>query len=331
MSDHDESDNLSTGTADTGARPGSALGAAPDLLLLAMDHRSSLQKQVYGIDGEPTPAQIEQISAGKTLVFEGLLEAVNRGVDPSTVGVLVDERYGTAVASKAKAAGIDLAMPIEKSGHDFFVLEYGDFTTTEWLSHVETFDPAQVKVLVRDNPAFDAAERAAQMAHLAAVGDVLREAGRVFLIELLIPATPAQLASVDQDALRYDRDVRPSLTTQVISELQHAHVEPQIWKIEGLETREAAESIVAAARQDGRASVTCIVLGRDAPAERLDHWLSVAAPVDGFRGFAIGRSIWEQPLADHLAGLTGPHDLVDRVATNFTHFAAVYAAAATAG
>ncbi|GGF21537.1 2-deoxy-5-keto-D-gluconate 6-phosphate aldolase domain-containing protein [Subtercola lobariae] len=309
--------------------PGPA-AAAPPLFLLAMDHRASLQKQVYGIEGEPTPAQIEQISAGKTLIFEGLLEAVNRGVDPATVGVLVDERYGTAVAEKALAVGIDLAMPIEASGHDFFVLEYGDFTSTDWFSHVETFNPAQVKVLVRDNPAFDEADREAQFRHLAAVGQVLRESGRVFLIELLIPATESQLASVDQDALRYDRDVRPDLTTQVISELQHAHVEPDIWKIEGLETREAAESIVAAARQDARASVTCIVLGRDAPEERLDHWLSVAAPVDGFRGFAIGRSIWEQPLTDHLTGLNGPHDLVDRVATNFTHFAAAYQAAASA-
>ncbi|UFS59190.1 2-deoxy-5-keto-D-gluconate 6-phosphate aldolase domain-containing protein [Subtercola endophyticus] len=297
-----------------------------ELLLLAMDHRDSLAKHVYGIDGEPSPAQIEQISAGKTLIFEGLLEAVARGIDPATVGVLVDERYGTSVAEKAKAAGIDLAMPIEKSGQDFFTLEYGDFTTTEWLTHVETFDPEQVKVLVRDNPEFAASDRALQMAHLAAVGQVLRESGRTFLIELLIPAPPAQLAAVDQDALRYDRDVRPALTTQVITELQHAGVEPDIWKIEGLETREAAEQVVATARQDGRASVSCIVLGRDAPADRLDHWLSVAAGVDGFRGFAIGRSIWEAPLTAHLAGLIGPHELVDRVATTFTHFADLYAA-----
>ncbi|MEF2977353.1 2-deoxy-5-keto-D-gluconate 6-phosphate aldolase domain-containing protein [Subtercola sp. YIM 133946] len=304
--------------------------AAPrELLLLAMDHRESLQKSVYGITGEPTPAEVEQIAAGKTLIFEGLLEAVAQGIDPGAVGVLVDERYGTAVAEKALANGIDLAMPIEKSGQDFFTLEYGDFTTTEWLTHVETFDPAQVKVLVRDNPAFAAADRQAQMTHLAAVGQVLREAGRTFLIELLIPATPEQLKGAG-DALQYDRELRPALTTQVIGELQRAGVEPDIWKIEGLETGDAAAAVVAAARQDGRASVTCIVLGRDAPADRLDHWLSVAAPVDGFRGFAIGRSIWEQPLVAQLQGTIGQRELVDRVAAAFTHFVAVYDSARAA-
>ena len=109
-----------------------------------------------------------------------------------------------------------------------------------------------------------------------------------------------------------------------MTEFQEHSVEPTIWKIEGLETTEAAEQVVATAQQGARDEVRCIVLGRDAPSERLDHWLSIAAPVDGFIGFAIGRSIWEQPLRDHLAG-GSEDDFVAAVAKNYTHYCEVYA------
>ncbi len=58
----------------------------------------------------------------------------------------------------------------------------------------------------------------------------------------------------------------------------------------------------------GRGHIGAIVLRRDAPATRLDHWLTLAAPVDGFMGFAIGRSIWEEPIAGHIADQAGQEE-----------------------
>ena len=88
---------------------------------------------------------------------------------------------------------------------------------------------------------------------------------------------------MDGDTDRYDRELRPDLTVQIIEYLQDRGVEPAIWKIEGLATREAAERIAAAARRDGR-EARCIVLGRHAPKEQLDEWLRIAAPVEGSSG-----------------------------------------------
>jgi len=302
-----------------------------ELFILAMDHRDSLAKDLYGVTGQPGEADAARIAAGKQLVFGGLLAAIERGADRSTVGVLVDERYGAAVATQAREAGLTLAMPIERSGQRVFTLEYGTLAESGWLEHVARFAPYHVKVLVRDNPDADPADRATQFERLAAVSVALRAAGRSFLFELLVPGTDAQLASVGGDALRYDTELRPDLTVRVIAGMQSAGVEPDVWKIEGLETEAAAAQVVAVARDGGREAVRCIVLGRDAPPERLDHWLRVAAATDGFTGFAIGRSIWERPLAAHLAGDLTADQLTDQVATSYLHYVGAYRAAGQAG
>lgn len=293
------------------------------LFILAMDHRDSLAKKVYDSDDEPTPAQRELIQAGKQLVFDGLREASRQGVDGGRVGVLVDERYGANVARAARAAGLVLAMPIEASGHDWFSLEYGTLADQEWLGHIEEFDPDHVKVLVRDNPAFDQAHRVRQSENLARVSQALRAAGRSFLFELLVPPTEQQEA----EAQDYDTDIRPDLTVQVIGDLQRSGVEPDIWKIEGLNSHDAAVSVVSAAQQGGRDAVRCVVLGRDAEQDELDRWLRLAAPVPGFEGFAIGRSIWQDPLAEQLAGRLSIDQVKAQIAQRFTHYARTYAAA----
>ncbi len=303
---------------------------AGELFILAMDHRDSLEHDVYGFGDELTPEQTALISRHKSLVFDGLLRAIEGGADAASAGVLVDERFGADVARAARAHGVDLAMPIERSGQKLFTLEYGTLDDDDWLDHVVEFDPDQVKVLVRDNPDDDPDGRRRQFHALAEVSWALAAAGRTFLVELLVPATEAQLAAVAGDVRRYDAEVRPGLTVRVMTEFQEHRVEPTIWKIEGLETAEAARAVVAAAQQGGRDEVRCIVLGRDAPAERLDHWLKVAAPVPGFIGFAIGRSIWEDPLRDHLAG-AHEEQLVAAVAERYAHYASVYAGAVLPG
>jgi len=290
------------------------LDEAHPLFLFAMDQRSSLLEHTYDESGgEPVDeAEAERVRAGKQLVYRGVLTALAAGAARDRTGVLVDERYGADVARLAKEAGLQLAMPVERSGREWFELEYGD----DWLAHVDAFDPDYVKVLVRDNPAFDADRRAQQANDLAAVSTALHDAGLPFLVELLVPGTDEQQASVED----YDRDLRPGLVVQVVEYLQDHGVEADVWKLEGLDTREDAERVVAAARRGGRDDVRCIVLGRDAPEEQLDHWLRTAAPVDGFVGFAIGRSNWEEPLEDVVREHLDTEAAEQLIAANYRHF-----------
>lgn len=290
------------------------LDEAHPLFLFAMDQRSSLLEHTYDESGgEPVDeGEAERVRAGKQLVYRGVLTALAAGASRERTGVLVDERYGADVARLVKEAGLQLAMPVERSGREWFELEYGD----DWMAHVDAFDPDFVKVLVRDNPDFDADRRAEQAADLAAVSRALHDAGRPFLVELLVPATDEQQSAVDD----YDRDLRPDLVVQVIAFLQDHGVEADVWKLEGLDRTEDAERVVAAARRDGRDGVQCIVLGRDAPAAQLDHWLRTAAGVDGFVGFAIGRSNWEEPLEDVVREHLDTEAAEQLIAANYRHF-----------
>ncbi len=189
-------------------------------------------------------------------------------------------------------------MPAERSGQAEFELQYGE----DFASHIEAFDPTFTKVLVRYNPEGDAALNARQAARLAQLGGWLHGQGRRFLYELLVPATPEQLERCGGDQDRYDDEIRPALVVEAIRAQQEQGVEPDIWKIEGLDSAADCARVVAQARAGGRDKVVCIVLGRGVTEERLLDWLRIAAPVPGFDGFAVGRTIWEAALREYLAG-----------------------------
>jgi len=256
------------------------------------------------------------------MIFEGLRAALP-AMTYGRAGVLVDERYGQDVIDAAKRDGtqpVVLAIPIEASGHDWFTLEWGD----QWLGHVEAIRPDYAKVLVRDNPDFDPAEREQQLGRLAQVSSGLHGIGVPLLYELLVPATGAQLDRTGHDTGAYDRDIRPGLVARVIADNQAHSVEPALWKVEGLETAEAAQQVADQARAGGRRA-DLIVLGRDAPAERLDHWLEVASQVSAFVGFAIGRSIWEDAVRDYQAsghGEAAANAARDQIAERYLGFVA---------
>jgi myo-inositol catabolism protein IolC len=301
-----------------------ALGYDGKLYILAFDHRGSFQKKMFGIQGDPTPEETDTIADAKHLIFEGMVKAADRGgVDPQAVGVLVDEQFGGPrdVPAEAKERGLKLAMPAEKSGQDTFDFEYGD----DFPEHILKFDPDFTKVLVRYNPDGDAEANRDQATKLKRLSDWLHDNGRKFLFELLVPAEDAQLESVGGDTDRYDAELRPELMRRAITELQDAGVEPDIWKIEGVDERSDAETLAEQTRKgSGRENVKSVLLGRGASNDKVDHWLQQAAPVEGFIGFAIGRSIWWDALKGFLDGGLEREAAAEQIAENYLRFIKVY-------
>ncbi len=298
-----------------------ALGYSGKLYILAFDHRGSFKKTVVGSSGDLTDEQTEKVRDAKRLIFDGMVIAAEAGEDASVLGVLVDEEFGSDIPQQAKRHGLKLAMPVEKSGQDVFDFEYGD----EFGEHIERFDPDFSKVLVRYNPdSPDPETNVLQLQRLKRLADWLHGRNRLFLFELLVPAEPDQLESVGGSTDRYDAELRPELMVRAIREIQDAGVEVDIWKIEGLDSRSDCARVAEQTRAGGRDEVVCVLLGRGANDEKVDAWLTQAAPVDGFTGFAIGRSIWSDPLNAYLDGSLDREKAAAKIAENYTRFISVY-------
>jgi myo-inositol catabolism protein IolC len=298
-----------------------ALGYDGKLYILAFDHRGSFQKKMFGIEGDPTPEQTETISDAKRLIFEGMLEAVSRGAEASATGVLVDEQFGSDVPARALEHGLKLAMPVEKSGQNEFDFQYG----ADFGAHIESFDPDFSKVLVRYNPEDDPVLNQRQLGRLKELADWLHAHDRKFLFELLVPATAEQLASVDGDTDRYDGELRPELMRRAIEDIQEFGIEVDLWKIEGVDARDDAVVLAEQARSgEGREGVTCVLLGRGASTAKVEQWLNAASTVEGFVGFAIGRSIWWDALKGFLSEELDRAAAASQIADNYLHFVEVY-------
>jgi myo-inositol catabolism protein IolC len=287
-----------------------------ELLILAFDHRASFLEKMFGIKGrQPTPEEKRQIEDYKKIIFEGFQLATKKKVPKDIAGLLVDEEFGAGILREAKKDGLMFAMPVEKSGQDEFDFDYGE----NFAKHIEEFDPTFIKVLVRYNPEGDASMNKRQLQRLKKLGDYLSQKKRPFLFELIVPSTAAQLAKLGGSKEKYDQELRPKLMVDSIKEIQDAGVEPAIWKLEGVDKPESAKAVVKQAQSGGR-KVGVITLGRGESKEKVQEWLKVGAKIAGVIGFAVGRTIFWEPLADHKAGRITRKEAVEKVAQNYQEF-----------
>jgi myo-inositol catabolism protein IolC len=271
------------------------IGYDKPLYILPFDHRASFEKGLFGFTAPLTPEQTATVAASKQVVYEGLKAALTKGVPREAAGILVDEQFGAAILRDARAQGYITACPAEKSGQEEFDFEYG----AQWRDHIAEFKPTFIKALVRYNPEGDEAMNRRQAARLQDLADYAHQNGHYFMFELLVPMTKEQHDRLEGDQHLYDLHLRPSLMIAAIKELQNAGVEPDVWKIEGLDRRDDAAAVAAATRHGGRDKVGCILLGRGSNEAGIIHWLKAAAPLPAYIGFAVGRtSFW-----DALSGL----------------------------
>jgi len=292
------------------------IGYTQPLFVQPFDHRASFTKMFFDYSGNPkidahTDAY-SPVAKAKTLIYRGLLRAIELGVERETVGVLVDTQFGSQVIQDCQQKGIVVAVSVEKSGEKIFDLEYGP----RWLDHIHFVGPQMVKVLVRFHPYDDAAANHVQMTRLKMLSDAIRATNDYyFMFELLVPAVTEEEKGAGE---RFDQEIRPQRMIEAIRTLQNFGVEPDIWKIEGVSRREDAQAITAQARSGtGRGDVACILLGRGSEKAQVHEWLRVAAPVPGFIGFAVGRTNFAEPLRRYLADPAQERHAIESIANNF--------------
>ncbi len=296
-------------------------GYSQDLYILAFDHRGTITKGLLGVeDREPTQDEANKVSEMKQIIFDGFLKANEYGITGGDPAILVDETFGLEVQQKAKEMNIKFAAPVEKSGQKVFDFEYGD----QFGEKIKEVGADFVKILVRWNPDDEEEIRKTQGNRIKELSDWLTENDKKFLLEFLVPATEEQLSSVENDQARYDSEIRPKLAVKVVEEMRERGADPDIWKIEGLDTSEDCEKVAHAIRTGDREDVIAVVLGRGASDEKVNEWLRAGSSVEGYKGFAIGRSIFWEAIKGFHEGEKSREEAVEEIAQSYLGFLSVY-------
>ncbi len=256
------------------------IGYTKDLFILPFDHRSTFEK-----------AGFKDIPGLKLLIYEAFKKS------KSTVGegaaILVDEKYGDKILLDAKENGITTLLTIEKSGREDFEFEY----EKEFGEHIQKYNPAFAKVLIRvQNGVSDLTKENLKKLNSFCFGNGIK-----LLIEIVSEGNLDKIL-------------------QTISTLQDFSVEPDVWKVEGMDKREDLEKIVEMARRDGRNEVSIVILGRGEDKERVSNWVKVGAGVSGVIGFAVGRTVFWDPISKFNAGEVQREEAVSQISENYNYF-----------
>ncbi len=292
------------------------LGYKKNLFILPFDHRSSFAK-LFGFDIlNLTPKEKEAIVLTKEIIYEAFKKSVSESISKEQAAILVDEEYSDKIILDAINKNYNVILTTEKSGEKEFTFEYGD----EFGKHIEKYSPKFVKALIRYNPDDDPLSKMRQQQKLEILSNYCHQNSYKFLLEVLVSPTEPQLRNVSGNSQRYDTQVRPTLTTKAIEELQNASIEPDIWKIEGMENEKDYRLAVSQAQEGERKNVGIVILGRAENQEKVEKWIAVGAKVKGVIGFAVGRTVFWQPLSNFKNGKITREKTVETISNNFLHF-----------
>lgn len=282
------------------------------IYMLAFDHLVEFE-DIFVAGAAPTEEETALTRQVKTVIFKGVQKAVTHGVPLANAAILADEHYAASVMGEAREAGIAFSMPVDPPLG-------GVILTKGWRESLSRYKPTWAKPLLWYNVEGDKEKNRRQIKDTKVLQDWLHANGQQLLLEILIPAEPHQVEATGGDVTRYQTEWLPKLITAAMDEIYSAGIRPQVWKIEGVPTVEGSKAIGDLATDTG---AECLVLGRGADAATVGQWLSMAGATPGYRGFAVGRTIWQQPVIDWKRDRDDDR-LIDQIARRYRHLVHAY-------
>jgi myo-inositol catabolism protein IolC len=292
------------------------LGYQKNLFILPFDHRSSFIELLGFINPELSSGEKESITKVKEIIYTAFKKAVEQKIPKNEAAILVDEEYGDKIIKDAISQKYNVILTTEKSEQKEFGFEYED----DFAKHIEKYNPTFVKALIRYNPNDDPLSKMRQQQKLEILSNYCHEKNYKFLLELLIPPVDLQLKEVNGNNDLYDLRVRPNLTARAIEELQNSNIEPDVWKIEGMENEDSYKIVALQAKKEGRNDVGIVILGRAENQDKVEKWIRLGKKINGIIGFAIGRTIFWEPLTDYKNGKIEKEVAINTISNNFLHF-----------
>ena len=263
------------------------------LCMVALDHRSSFQRLLDRIGAESGEQRRRDL---KRSIWHGVRSVLPGLPEQASPAILID-RGNRRVAAEAKAAGVLVALALEKSGCRTLHL---DAATPVLSRELRSEQPGLGKALVRWNPDGSASNKRSQLAALRELDEVVANAGAELLLELLIRPRPPE-AKAGPPARAWENTEMPELQRRSAEEILGSGISPALWKLEGHSNPEAAGrlcELVESARPDA----AILILGGGADIAGLGRVFSCRAGNERVSGFAVGRSIWEEPIRALCAG-----------------------------
>lgn len=296
------------------------LGYKKNLYILPFDHRSSFINLFGFTNPELSSSEKEIIIKAKEIIYVAFRRAVEQEIPKEQAAILIDEEYGDKIIRNATSQGYNVILTTEKGGQKEFTFEYGD----DFEKHIKKYKTPFIKALIHYNPNNDPLSKMRQQQKLGTLSSYCHENSYKFLLEVLISPTDSQIKEVNGDNDLYDAQVRPNLTAKAVEELQNANVEPDIWKIEGMENEDSYKIVAWQARKEGRDNVGIIILGRVDEQNRVEKWIRSGNKIKGVIGFAIGRAVFWEPLVEYKNGRIDREKAIGIITNNYLHFYRIF-------
>ncbi len=262
------------------------------LFILPFDHRSFFVN-LLGFNKKVDKNGKQTISNIKKVIYDGFLYAYKNSKFKQFMGVLIDECYGENIIRDAKKKKIILSVSTEKSGQDVFDFEYGK----DFKKHILKFKPSFVKILIR----YDYKKsNKIQLEKMKILYDFCKKNKFDLLLELLTPNTKN----------------KSFFTERAVSEILSYKIFPEIWKIEGYEKKSDWSKIIKSIKIYSN-NPKIIMLGRGESKEMLKKWIKSAKGFKEIIGFAVGRTIFLEPIKDFYKNKITRDVAIKRIGKNY--------------
>lgn len=264
-----------------------------ELCVFAFDHRKQLADMAQEAGADP-----ERIPQLKTLLLQAAEAAATEAGLENSSGILADTTYGQRALNAITGKGWWIGRPVEMPGSRPLRLEHGNIGSQliDWpQEHV-------VKCLVFYHPHDDAALRAEQDGLILDVWRGCNKSGHELLLEVILPED--------------NPDHQESYYLEIISHFYRLGVQPDWWKLPPL-SLQSWQAIGAVIEQEDPWCRGILLLGLDAPEDKLKAGFRDAAQAPWVKGFAVGRTIFGQPSRQWLQGELSDDALINQVKNNY--------------
>jgi 5-dehydro-2-deoxygluconokinase len=264
-----------------------------EVCAFAFDHRPQFLDLV-----REAGADAARLPRLKQLFVDAVADVARRGANVASVGLLCDDRFGQDALNEATGRGWWIGRPVELPGSRPLEFEGGrslGTTLASWpQEHV-------VKCLVQFHPDDPVLDRLEDETQLRTLYDAVQASGHELLLEVIPPRGPGRA---------------PDTVLRALKRLYNLGIHPEWWKLEPMDAAQwrAVDALIAERDPYCRG---VLMLGLGATREALLEGFAAAREAQSCRGFAVGRTIFEAPAREWLAGRIDDAALVERVRDSY--------------